>query len=79
LSPELARLFEQAEQISKKAGDSYVTAERLLLALALATGSPAAKILTDCGVPPAKLNGAIEEIRKGRAPIRRRRKISMRR
>ena len=67
LSPELARLFEQAEQIAKKAGDSYVTAERLLLALALATGTPAAKILNDCGATPQKLNAAIEDVRKGRA------------
>ncbi len=67
LSPELARLFEQAEQLSKKAGDSYVTAERLLLALTLATGSPSAKILADSGISAQKLNGAIEDIRKGRA------------
>ena len=67
LSPELARLFEQAEQISKKAGDSYVTTERLLLALALATGTTASKILTDCGATPQKLNGAIEDVRKGRS------------
>ena len=66
LSPELARLFEQAEQIAKKAGDSYVTAERLLLALALATGTASAKILQDAGVTPQKLNSAIEDIRKGR-------------
>ena len=67
LSPELARLFEQVEQLAKKAGDSYVTAERLLLALALATGTPAAKILNDSGATPQKLNAAIEEVRKGRA------------
>jgi len=36
LAPETARLFEQAEQIAEKAGDSFVTAERILLALALA-------------------------------------------
>ncbi len=66
LSPELARLFEQAEQISTKAGDSYVTAERLLLALALATGTPSAKVLGEAGVTPQSLNGAIEQVRKGR-------------
>ena len=42
LAPETARLFDQAEQIAKKAGDSFVTVERLLLALALArTPTPA--------------------------------------
>src|SRR5690606_38436679 len=46
LSPETARLFDQAEQIAEKAGDSYVTAERMLLALALATGTPAAGVLS---------------------------------
>ena len=40
MAPELARLFEQAEQLAEKAGDSFVTVERLLLALALAKGTP---------------------------------------
>ena len=34
MAPETARLFETAQQIAKKAGDSFVTAERLLLAIA---------------------------------------------
>ncbi|SEH27070.1 ATP-dependent chaperone ClpB [Magnetospirillum fulvum] len=66
LSNELARLLDQAVQLAEKAGDSYVTAERLLLALALATGSPAAKALAEAGVTPQGLNHAIEQIRKGR-------------
>ncbi len=66
IAPESARLFEQAEQIAEKAGDSFVTAERLLLALALSVGTEAAKVLGDAGVTPQKLNAAIEEIRKGR-------------
>ena len=45
LSPELARVFASAEEIAEKAGDSYVTAERLLLAMALAKGTPAAEAL----------------------------------
>ena len=40
MSPELARVFDQAEKIGEKAGDSFVTVERLLLALALAEGQP---------------------------------------
>jgi len=67
LAPETAKLFEQAEQIAEKAGDSFVTAERLLLALALAAGTAAAKALADAGITPQALNGAIEEVRKGRA------------
>jgi ATP-dependent Clp protease ATP-binding subunit ClpB len=66
LSPELARVFASAEEIADKAGDSYVTAERLLLALALAKGTPAAEALAAAGATPQALNGAIEEIRKGR-------------
>ncbi|MBK8908490.1 MAG: ATP-dependent chaperone ClpB [Rhodospirillales bacterium] len=67
LAPEGARLFDQAEQIAEKAGDSFVTAERLLLALALAAGTPAAKVLAEAGLTPQNLNRAIEELRKGRS------------
>jgi ATP-dependent Clp protease ATP-binding subunit ClpB len=66
LSPEIARVFEQAEQIAQKAGDSFVTVERLLLALALAKETPAGKALAAGGVTPQKLNAAIEDLRKGR-------------
>ncbi|NKB60156.1 MAG: ATP-dependent chaperone ClpB [Alphaproteobacteria bacterium] len=66
LAPETARLFDQAEQVAEKAGDSYVTAERLLLALALAQGTDAADILVQAGVTPQALNSAIEDIRNGR-------------
>ena len=66
LAPEMAKLFEQAEQLSTKAGDSYVTAERLLLAMAMASGTTAARLLTDAGASPQALNKAINEIRKGR-------------
>ncbi len=66
LSPELARVFGKAEEIADKAGDKFVTAERLLLALALEKGTEAAKILEQAGVTPQGLNQAINEIRKGR-------------
>ena len=66
LAPETARLFDSAADIAKKAGDNYVTAERLLLALALAKGTPAARILADAGVSPQTLNAAINDLRKGR-------------
>jgi ATP-dependent Clp protease ATP-binding subunit ClpB len=66
LAPETARVFDSAEQIAEKAGDSFVTVERLLLALAMATGTPSARILTEAGVTPQKLNAAINEVRKGR-------------
>ena len=66
LAPALARVFDQAEKIAEKAGDSYVTAERLLLALALEKGSEAGKALARAGVTPQTLNAAIEALRKGR-------------
>ena len=66
MASELARVFDSAEKIAEKAGDKYVTAERLLLALALEKGTDAAKILADAGVTPQGLNTAINEIRKGR-------------
>src|SRR5690606_50918 len=62
----LARVFDQAEKIAEKAGDKYVTAERLLLAILLEGSSPAAKMLQDAGVTAQSLNAAINAIRKGR-------------
>ena len=66
MAPETGRLFEAAEQIAEKAGDSYVTAERLLLALTLATSTPAASALEKAGLTPQNLNTAINNLRKGR-------------
>jgi ATP-dependent Clp protease ATP-binding subunit ClpB len=66
MAPETARLFDGAQKLAEKAGDSYVTAERLLLALAMAVGTPSAKILADAGATPQSLNKAIDELRKGR-------------
>jgi ATP-dependent Clp protease ATP-binding subunit ClpB len=63
---EIARVFDAAEKIAEKAGDKYVTAERLLLALALEKDIPSAKILENAGVTPQGLNTAINEVRKGR-------------
>jgi ATP-dependent Clp protease ATP-binding subunit ClpB len=66
LAPETARLFEAAQQVAQKAGDSFVTVERLLLALTMAAGTEAAKALQQAGVNPQGLNQAIEALRKGR-------------
>src|SRR5213595_1625412 len=64
LSPELARVFDQAEKLAQRAGDSFVTVERLLLALAAAAGTGAAKALAAARVDAQSLNRAIEEVRK---------------
>src|SRR6056297_877873 len=66
LAPESARLFDSAEQLAKKAGDDFVTVERLLQALALAEGTPSANILKDGGATAVALNQAINDLRKGR-------------
>src|SRR5687767_5217109 len=65
LDGETIRILDSAEQIAQKAGDSYVTVERLLLALALAK-SDAQKALTDAGLKADALNAAINELRGGR-------------
>jgi ATP-dependent Clp protease ATP-binding subunit ClpB len=59
------RALDAAEQAATKAGDSYVTAERLLFGLAISPGS-AADILKKAGLTPQKLEAAIAELRKGR-------------
>ena len=66
LAPTTARIFDNAEKIAEKAGDSYVSVERLLLALAMEKSSESGKILANAGVTPQSLNSAIESLRKGR-------------
>jgi ATP-dependent Clp protease ATP-binding subunit ClpB len=66
LAPELARAFDAAEKAADKAGDSFVTVERLLLGLTLEKDSGAGSILRKGGVTPQNLNAAIESLRKGR-------------
>ena len=63
---DLVRILDSAEQLATKAGDSFVTVERLLLALALASTTAAGKALADTGVTAQGLNSAIESLRQGR-------------
>lgn len=65
LDNDSVRLLDQAEQIATKAGDSFVTVERMLLALALSQG-PAGKALTAAGITAQNLNAAIDKLRGGR-------------
>jgi ATP-dependent Clp protease ATP-binding subunit ClpB len=65
LNNDTVRVLDQAEQVAQKAGDSFVTVERLLLALALSTTN-AGKALQAAGVTAQGLNAAIEQLRKGR-------------
>ena len=66
LDNDLVRLLDQAEQITKKAGDSYVTVERLLLACVLSPTTAAGKALAAAGVKAEALNEAINALRGGR-------------
>ena len=62
----LGRVLDQAEQMATKAGDSFVTVERTLQALAMAKEADASRILTESGVTPQSLNTTINDLRKGR-------------
>ena len=66
MAPETARIFDQAEAIAEKAGDSFVTVERMLMALLLAKGTEAADALAKGNVKPQALEKAIADLRKGR-------------
>jgi ATP-dependent Clp protease ATP-binding subunit ClpB len=66
LDGETLRVLDQAEQVAQKAGDSYVTVERMLLALTLASTTSAGKALAAAGLKPDALNAAINQLRGGR-------------
>ncbi len=66
LDNDVVRVLDSAEQIATKAGDSFVTVERLLLALTLATTTAAGKALAAAGVKAEALNAAINNLRGGR-------------
>ncbi|MEQ5787345.1 ATP-dependent chaperone ClpB [Erythrobacter sp. NFXS35] len=65
LDNDAVRVLDQAEQIADKAGDSYVTVERLLVALALSQGA-AGEALKAASITPQSLNAAIEQLRGGK-------------
>ncbi|MDV7271688.1 ATP-dependent chaperone ClpB [Thioclava sp. A2] len=61
----LVRVLDEAEKIAKKAGDSFVPVERILMALTVV--NTRAKDALDAGAVTAqKLNTAINDLRKGR-------------
>jgi ATP-dependent Clp protease ATP-binding subunit ClpB len=66
LDGDTIRVLDQAEQVAKKAGDQYVTVERILLAMALAKGTEVGDALARAGLTPQNLNAAIEKLRGGR-------------
>ena len=66
LSGDLAKIFANAEQISEKAGDRFVTTERVLQAMVMAKRTDVAGYLDDAGIKDQTLNQAINDVRKGR-------------
>ena len=67
LDNDAVRLLDAAEQIATKAGDGFVTVERLLLAMTLAGGTGLGRIMADAGVHAEPLNAAINALRGGRS------------
>jgi ATP-dependent Clp protease ATP-binding subunit ClpB len=67
LDNDLVRVLDSAEQIAEKAGDSFVTVERLLLALTLASTTATGKALAAAGLKADALNAAINTLRKGKS------------
>ena len=63
---QFGKIMQQAEEIAQKAGDEYVTVERILLAMLIAPNTEVHRILTECGLTPVSLNKAIEDLRQGR-------------
>ncbi|TIT58690.1 MAG: ATP-dependent chaperone ClpB, partial [Mesorhizobium sp.] len=66
LAQPLAKVFSTAEDLAKKAGDSFVTVERLLQALTMEKSAKTAEILAKAGVTAQALNQVINDVRKGR-------------
>jgi len=66
LAPKTAEVFTTAEEAAKKAGDEYITAERILQGLTLVKGQKAEEILKQAGVTPQALNTAVNDLRQGR-------------
>ena len=65
MDPGLVKVLDEAEKVAKKAGDSFVPVERILMALCMVPSK--AKDALDAGAVKAQtLNAAINDIRKGR-------------
>ena len=66
LDNDTVRILDQAEQVAAKSGDSFVTVERMLVALALATTTAAGQALKAANITAKGLETAITELRGGR-------------
>ncbi len=66
LSSDLAKIFARAESVAEKAGDRFVTSERILQSMAMAKKTDIAGMLEDAHVNDTNLNQVINDVRKGR-------------
>ena len=66
LDNDAVRVLDSAEQIAAKSGDSFVTVERMLVALTLATTTAAGQALKAANVTAQALEAAITALRGGR-------------
>lgn len=66
LSNDLAKIMDSAQQLAEKAGDKFLTSERVLQAMTLAKASEVTGHLEEAGITAAQMNTAINELRKGR-------------
>ena len=66
ISTDLAKILDNSIALAEKAGDKFVTSERVLQAMTMAKTAPVVDHLASAGVTPQKLNAAINEMRKGR-------------
>ncbi len=67
LDGKTAEIFNKSEELAQKAGDQYVTLERLLQAVMLVDGTAAHRILKEAGINPQIIEKHITNIRKGRS------------
>ena len=67
LDNDAVRVLDQAEQVATKSGDSFVTVERMLVALTLASTTAAGQALKAANVTPQALEAAITALRGGRS------------
>lgn len=66
MASDLTKILAQSLELAAKAGDKFVTAERILQAMMTARTSDVAGFLEAAGVTPVALNQAINASRKGR-------------
>lgn len=66
ISTDLAKILDKALILAEKAGDRFVTGERILQAMSAAKATDIEGILQQAGITPTRLNQAINDMRKGR-------------